>query len=125
MASRVVTYSLHVLEILLYVRGYHAYKDNWNPVIGKTLGVRREPTNMIDKHAVAVVKDSVIVGHIPYDLAPVSATKCEQILRGSYRRRVKQGCWQEVPCIYRLYGPKIYVDKMKELVDGMFADGYV
>ena len=27
--------------------------------------------------------------------------------------------------IYRFYGPKIYVDKMNELVDGMFADGYV
>ena len=53
----------------MYVRGYHAFKDNWNPVIGETLGVRREPTNTIDKHAVAVVKDGVIVGHTPYNLA--------------------------------------------------------
>ena len=60
---------LCIFEIPSYVRGYHAYK-NWNPVIGETLGVRREPTNTIDKHAVAVVKDGVIVGHTPYNLAP-------------------------------------------------------
>ena len=68
-----------------------------------------EPT--IDKHAVAVVKDGVI----------------EQSLRGSTGDVLNRcaGYGQEVPCIYRLYGPKIYVDKMKELVDGMFADGYV
>ena len=70
MASQVVTDSLHVLEIPSYVREYHAYKDNWNPVVGETLVLRREPTNMVDKHAVAVVKDSVVVGHIPYNLAP-------------------------------------------------------
>ena len=70
MASQVVADSLHVLEIPLYVRGYHAYKDNWNLVVGKTLVLRIEPTNMVDKHAVAVVKDGVVVGHIPYNLAP-------------------------------------------------------
>ena len=60
-----------------------------------------EPT--IDKHAVVIVKDGVM------NIAFAEVT----------------GDGQEVPCIYRLYEPKIYVDKMKELVDGMFADGYV
>ena len=73
MASQVVTDSLYVLEIPSYVRGYHAYKDNWNPVVGETLVLRREPTNMVDKHTVAVVKDGIVVGHIQwatYNLAP-------------------------------------------------------
>ena len=131
MASQVVTDSLHVLEIPSYVRGYHAYKDNWNPVVGKTLVLRREPTNMVDKHAVAVVKDSVVVGHIPYNLAP----RVGQFLRRDENKAFAEvtgevvnrgaGYGQEVPCIYRLYGPKIYVDKMEELVDGMFADGHI
>ena len=110
------------------MRGYHAYKDNWNPVIGETLGVRREPANTIDKHAVAVVKDGVIVGHIPYNLAPCVAG---QFLQPNVNKAFVEvtgdvinrgaGYGQEVLCIYRLYGPKIYVDKMNELVDGMFA----
>ena len=29
----------------------------------------------------------------------------------------------EVPCVYRLYGPNVYVDKMKELVESLLADG--
>ena len=42
------------------------------------------------------------------------------------------GCWLlvgvesglEVPCVYCLYGPNIYVD-MKELVESLLADGHI
>ena len=27
-------------------------------------------------------------------------------------------------CVYRLYGPNVYVDKMKALVDSLLADGH-
>ena len=30
----------------------------------------------------------------------------------------------EVPCIYRLYGPKAYTDKMKEIIENLRASGY-
>ena len=30
----------------------------------------------------------------------------------------------EVPCVYRLYGPNVYVDKMKALVESLIADGH-
>ena len=30
----------------------------------------------------------------------------------------------EVPCVYHLYGPNVYVDKMKELVEFLLADGH-
>ena len=71
MASQIaVTGELHVLEYQSYVRGYHAYADNWTPVIGQTLVLKREPTNSHDVHAVAVYYDNNVVGHIPYNLAP-------------------------------------------------------
>ena len=36
MASQIAaTAELHVLEYQSYVRGYHAYVDNWTPVIGQ------------------------------------------------------------------------------------------
>ena len=30
----------------------------------------------------------------------------------------------EVPCVYRLYGPNVYVDKMKALVESLIANGH-
>ena len=30
----------------------------------------------------------------------------------------------EVLCVYNLYGPNIYVDKMKALVESLLADGH-
>ena len=31
----------------------------------------------------------------------------------------------EIPCIYRLYGPSIYINRMKELVDTLVAAGHL
>ena len=59
-----------VLEINSYVWGYHAYMDTWNPALGQELILKPEPSNYKDKHAVAVLKDDVIVGHVLYNLAP-------------------------------------------------------
>ena len=35
----------------------------------------------------------------------------------------KAGYGLEVPCVFRLYGPKAYIDKIKELVEALFVDG--
>ena len=61
---------LQALEINSYVRGYQAYMDTWTPVLGQALILKREPSNYKNKHAVAVLYDDVIVGHVPYNLAP-------------------------------------------------------
>ena len=72
MASEVaVTGGLNVIEFQSYVRGYHAYMDKWTPVIGQGLLLKREPTNSQDVHAVAVYFEDQVVGHIPYNLAPI------------------------------------------------------
>ncbi len=52
---------LQVLEITSYVRGYHAYMEDWTPTIGESLLVKPEPTNA---KAVAVLKDDLVVGHL-------------------------------------------------------------
>ena len=68
MASQVETGSeLQVLEISSYIRGFHAYRT---PLVGETLRLRREPTDSVDKHVVAVIKDGAVVWHVPYNLAP-------------------------------------------------------
>ena len=62
--------NLQVFEIDSYVRGYHAYTDVWSPVIGETLLVKREPSNVKNRHAVAIFKEDAVVGHVPYNIAP-------------------------------------------------------
>ncbi len=47
------------MEIPCCVRGYHVYKDVWEAAIGEVLVCRREPTNVIDRYAVAVTADQV------------------------------------------------------------------
>ena len=54
----------------LIIRGYHAYLNIWEPLLGKCLRCAKEPENEVDKHAVAVVRinsrnEEVVVGHVP------------------------------------------------------------
>ena len=70
----------------------------------------------------AVYYDDDVVGHIfPYNLAPkVSAFLKRDVNKGfaeitGMNRGAGYGL--EVPCVYRLYGPKVYVNKLKEFID--------
>ena len=84
--------------------------------------LKREPDNSTDVHAVAVLREGQVVGHIPYNLAPT----VELFLRREVNKgfvevsgaRVNRGAGYglEIPCKYRLYGPKVYCDKLKQLL---------
>jgi len=130
MASQVtVTGELDVAEFQSYVRGYHAYMDCWTLVAGQSLLLKRDRTNSHDDvHAVAVYLEDQVVGHVPYNLAPkVSAFLRRDINKGFAEVTVNRGAGYglEVPCTYRLYGPKAYVDKMKEFIDSMHSTGHL
>ena len=72
MASQNPASDTAIYEVHSFVRGLHAYKDIWTPVVGEILRLRREPDNIRDRHAVAVMDASDrIVGHIPWNLAPI------------------------------------------------------
>ena len=63
-----------------YIRGFHAYKQNLDPVLGRRYSCTTEENNKHDKYAVAAVNDDV-VGHIPLRW---SKTMCKfLILTGS------------------------------------------
>ena len=53
------------LSINSSVKGYHAYIDNWTPVMNEKLAALMEPDNEVDKYAVCVKKENVVVGHLP------------------------------------------------------------
>ena len=80
--------------------------------------VKIELTNRHNIHAVAIYRDTEIVGHVPYNLyssknVSIFYDRHEQSICGNHRGA---GYGLEVPCVYHLYGPNIYVDKM-ELVE--------
>ena len=54
------------------MRGYHIYKDVWTAV------VREERGNFDNIYAVSVImKDSVIIGHLPRKISPVASLPYE------------------------------------------------
>ena len=132
-ASQVVATvgDLAVVEFESYVRGYHAYMQVWSPVVGQSLCVKREPTNILDGHAVAVCNESQVVGHIPYNLAPTISAFLRRDVNKAFAEvtgaRVNRGAGYglEIPCIYRLYGPKSYVERMRVICEEWRAIGYI
>ena len=62
-------------EYYLWMRGHHAYKDIFKPVISTTFTLQREPDNAKDPHAVAIVQDTGrIVGHIQLALPRIASS---------------------------------------------------
>ena len=53
------------LSIGSCVRSYHYYQDIWEPVIGEELECMQEPGNLHDRYTVTVLKEGIVVGHVP------------------------------------------------------------
>ena len=52
-------------EISSHIKGYHVYRNIWTPTLQEELYGEMDPANPVDKHAVAVKKNNVVVGHLP------------------------------------------------------------
>ena len=59
------------------MRGYHIYGAIWISALGERLECVTEPTNSTDRYAVAVIKEGVIIGHIPWKISKI----CSLFLR--------------------------------------------
>ena len=59
-----------IFEVEAMVRGYHAYQDSWDALIGEELVCAREPNNLQDPFAVAVVKSDAALGGTSLASAP-------------------------------------------------------
>ena len=118
MVSQPANSTLGMAQFDSYIRGYHAYLDTWTPVVGETLLLKREPSNEKDSSAVAVMKEDIIVGHVP-------ASVIFQFLRRDCNKgfvevtgsKVNRGAGYglEIPSTYRLYGPRPYTDRIQQI----------
>ena len=89
-----------------------------------------EPANPVDKYAVAVKKNNVVVGHLPLGCSGKFAKTIFYFLRGDEWSECKvivtgkpvsrgDGNGMQVPCLLKLHGQKSIIDILKEQVDVM------
>ena len=47
------------------IHGHHVNQDVWTPFTGEELTVQQDNSNKRDNYVVGVLKDDVVVGHVP------------------------------------------------------------
>ena len=107
------------------MRGHHAYKDEFQPEINKTLPLQREPENAKDPHAVAITENNRrVVGHIPLGLSKIVSSfmkrvnhRGEAVICGKRVNR-EAGMGLDIPVLYKLYGEHKYSTRLDELIMG-------
>ena len=91
--------------------------------MGEILDTKREAGNDHDRHAVAVVRDSYVVGHLPrhysriawYFLQHDGKISCE--ITGRRQRDSTPGLGLVVPCLCKFQGKEKLVVRLREVID--------
>ena len=97
--------------------------DIWNSFLGEELPLRREPENVVDEQAVAITKDSQVVGHVAIEFPSILfhflARPCNKGIAKVTGRKINQGAGHglEISCVLRLYGPPKYLERLQQLLD--------
>ena len=60
-------------RVPFYIHGHHVYRKIWSPVIGERLLYEREPGNRYNNYAVAVKKNTTILGHLRRKISKMSS----------------------------------------------------
>ena len=104
------------------VRGHHVYKASWSSYIGEELPVQCEVNNIHDDFAVAVLKNSNTVGHVPREISRVcwyflqkSGSEMTCIVNGDRRRSEVDGKGLVVPCVYIFKGKQKHLERLINL----------
>ena len=86
----IIEKKLATYEYDSFARGYHAYMDVRNPLIGDILKCKRESTNEVDKHTVAIMQSNslgkkLVVERIPQNISKIASMlfmiQCHKKLR--------------------------------------------
>ena len=111
--------SVSEVAVSSFVRGFHVYKDRWNPYIGQVLHLLRETDNPKDAFAVVVIDDeATVVGHVPYNLSYLvyhfiarDVNRAVLEITGKYINR-GGGFGLEVPCVFRFSSLKKFTERL-------------
>ena len=106
------------------IRGFHIYKDIWDPEVGELLMCRQEFGNLHDPYAVSVIRgDEVIVGHVPRKISSLcyfflrknGTILCQVTGRRCRYVDLPQG-EMEVPCTLMFFGQSQDIKKVQKLI---------
>ena len=88
------------------VRGHHVYKDVWTPYTGEELTIAAEESNSHDQYAMAILKATLVVGHVPRNLSRVFYFFMRHggTIECTVTGHRKFGIGLEVSCSYKLSG---------------------
>ena len=82
---------METFEFVSAVRGYHIYKDIWEPSVGEKLIAHKEFGNQFDKFAIKVLNDEQTIGHLPREYSRIAWYVVARGVR-SEERRVGKEC---------------------------------
>ena len=98
----------------------------WTPVQDEILRLIPEPANSVDRNAVVVVNEGRVVGHVPFNLAPIISLFLRRDVNKAFARvtgeKANRGAGHRLEIIY---GPKPYVDKIREFFHFVKISGLV
>ena len=105
------------------IRGYHIYQNIWNAEVDDHFVCEREPLNSSDRYVVAILKDDVVVGHLPRQLSQIlslflfknSTIDCVVICRRRYSSDLPQE-GLKIPCKLIFNGKRDDIKKLKHLL---------
>ena len=107
-----------------FVMGYHDYQKHWKPKENEILECEMEPSNVMDKYAVAVKNEGKVVGHLMkgekgnfakmifYFLRADDFNKCQCKIVGK-PVNLGNGMGLQVPCELLFTGRDIFISKLK------------
>ena len=107
----------YIIELESFVTGHHLCKAVWSPFIGESLNTQMELDNVHDKNALKVLKNQAVVGHVPREISRYcsfvlnSGGTMDATVTGA--RENSRGNGMEVPCKYKLKGPKTFFIKSR------------
>ena len=123
MTSQPLGSNTSCVNVTSFIRGYHAYQENWLPRVGEILVLEREPLNPVDGYAVTIVRSGTVVGYVPRNLSALffhfltrNGNKGVTEVTGMKVNR-GAGYGLEIPCVYRLYGPNAYIQRLETAVE--------
>ena len=64
---------METFEVDSCIQGYHVFESIWNPTTGEELNCMQERANTKDPYVVAVIRRSVVVGHVPRKISAACA----------------------------------------------------
>ena len=118
------------IETPSYIKEYHEYQKIWTLFLQEVLCGEMEPANPVDKYAVAVKKNNVVVGHLLlgcggkfakttfYFLRADEWSECKVVVTGKPVNR-GDGDGMQVPCLLKFHGQKSLIGILKQQLDVM------